>query len=206
MRKRHQSDFKYAIYGGSFDPIHRAHVSLAYYATRELDLNELYFVPAFVNPFKQGKKTTPGIDRYRMIESILHYDETFRVSDCEIVKEGPSYTYETLKHFSDRIDGELHFLCGWDSIVDVEQWYHGADILKNYTLVTGRRPGTDDSLGLEKIREYREKYDALIYILDFPPIDMSSTEIRNNVKDGKDISNMVLPEVEEYIREHKLYE
>ena len=86
MEKRHHSDYKYAIYGGSFDPIHRAHVSLAYYCTRELDLDELYFVPTFVNPFKQGRKGTPADDRVKMIESILHYDPTFRVSDVEARK------------------------------------------------------------------------------------------------------------------------
>lgn len=205
MIKRHQSDYKYAIYGGSFDPIHRAHVSLAYYATRELDLDEIYFVPAYVNPFKQGRKTTPGLDRVNMIESILHYDKTFRVSDVEVNKEGPSYTYETLKYFSDRKEGELHFLCGWDSLLEIDKWYHGEDILRNYTLVTGRRPGSDDNEGYEKIKEFRNKYSALIYVLDFPPIDLSSTQIRNNVKEGLSIDKMVLPEVEEYIREHKLY-
>ena len=205
MLKRHHSDYKYAIYGGSFDPIHRAHVALAYYATRELDLDELYFVPAYVNPFKQGRNTTPGEDRFKMIESILHYDKSFRVSDCEIMKEGPSYTIETLKHFSDNIEGELHFLCGWDSLLEIDHWYHGEEILRNYTLVTARRPGSDDSDGMAKIKEFREKYETLVYVLDFPPMDVSSTAVRNNVKEGKPINELVLPEVEDYIREHNLY-
>ena len=205
MIKRHQSDFKYAVYGGSFDPIHRAHVTLAYYATRELDLDELYFVPAYVNPFKQGRKTTPGADRIKMIESILHYDQSFRVSDVEVKKEGPSYTYETLKYFSDNIDGELHFVCGWDSLLEIENWYHGEDLLTDYNLVTARRPGSDDQEGMEKIKYFREKYGTLVYVLDFPPIDLSATQIRNNVSEGKPISEMVLPEIEEYIVEHNLY-
>lgn len=205
MLKRHHSDFKYAIYGGSFDPIHRAHVSLAYYATRELDLDELYFVPTYVNPFKQGSKTTPGEDRLNMIESILHYDKSFRVSDVEVKKGGPSYTYETVQHFMDNLDGELHFLCGWDSLLQIDSWYKGDELLRNITLVTGRRPGADDHDGMEKIKEFREKYGTLVYVLDFPPVDLSATQIRNNVKEGKPIHEMVLPEVEEYIREHQLY-
>ncbi len=205
MLKRHHSDFKYAIYGGSFDPIHRAHVSLAYYATRELDLDELYFVPTFVNPFKQGRKTTPGEQRLEMVERILHYDKSFRVSDVEVKKGGPSYTYETVSYFMDHLDGELHFLCGWDSLLEIDTWYKGEELLRNITLVTGRRPGSDDHDGMDKIKEFREKYGTLIYVLDFPPIDISSTHIRNNVSEGKPISDMVLPEVEEYIVEHNLY-
>lgn len=205
MLKRHHSDFKYAIYGGSFDPIHRAHVSLAYYATRELDLDELYFVPTFVNPFKQCRKTTPPEDRLKMVESILHYDKSFRVSDVEVKKAGPSYTYDTVKHFMNKLDGELHFLCGWDSLLEMDKWYKGEELLSNITLVTGRRPGSDDHDGMEKIKEFRQKYGTLVYVLDFPPIDLSSTQIRNNVKEGKAINEMVLPEVEEYIREHQLY-
>ena len=205
MLKRHHSDFKYAIYGGSFDPIHRAHVSLAYYATRELDLDELYFVPTYVNPFKQGRNTTPPQDRLKMVESILHYDKSFRVSDVEVNKAGPSYTYETVKYFMDKLDGELHFLCGWDSLLEMDKWYKGEELLSSITLVTGRRPGSDDHDGMEKIKEFRQKYGTLVYVLDFPPVDLSSTQIRNSVKEGKPINNMVLPEVEEYIREHQLY-
>lgn len=205
MIKRHNSDFKYAIYGGSFDPIHRAHVALAYYATRELDLDEIYFIPAYVNPFKQGRKTTPGKDRVAMIEGILHYDQAFRVSDYECTKEGPSYTYETLKYWDEKIEGELHFLCGWDSLLEIDTWYHGEDILKKFPLITGRRPGSDDEEGLKKIREYTKKYGTIVYVLDMPPMDLSATQIRNNVKNGEPISSMVLPEVEEYIFEHNLY-
>lgn len=205
MLKRHGSDYKYAIYGGSFDPIHRAHVALAYYATRELDLDELYFVPAFVNPFKQGRKTTPAHERLEMIESILHYDVSFRVSDYECNKEGPSYTYETLTYFDDLKEGELHFLCGWDSLLEIDTWYRGEDFLRKYPLITGKRPGSDDESGMKKIREFREKYGTLVYVLEMPPMDLSATMIRNNVAEGKPISSMVLPEVEEYIREHQLY-
>lgn len=205
MFKRYNSDFKYAIYGGTFDPIHRAHVTLAYYATREIDLDEIYFMPAYVNPFKQGKKVSPSRDRCAMIESILHYDASFRVSDYECSKQGPSYTFETLEYWDNKIEGELHFLCGLDSIVELDTWYHGEDILRKYPIITNIRPGTSDEEALEKIDEFRKKYNSIIYILDMPPMDLSATKIRNNTKEGLPISDMVLPEVEEYIREHNLY-
>lgn len=205
MENNCKSNYKYAIYGGTFDPIHRAHVTLAYYAIREVKLDELIFMPAFCNPFKQGRKVSSGADRCAMIESILHYDKAFSVSDYECSKEGPSYTFKTLEYWDEKIDGELHFLCGWDSLLELDTWYHGEDILRKYPIITGRRPGADDEEGLKKIRDYTNKYGSIVYVLDMPPMDLSATMIRNNAREGKPINGMVLPEVEEYIREHQLY-
>lgn len=207
MTKSSNFNYRYAIYGGTFDPIHRAHCVLADTAVKQLELDELYFMPANISPFKldcAGKQTS-GNDRYSMIEGILHYNPAFRLSDYELRKKGPSYTFDTLQSWDNNIEGKLFFVLGFDSIVQIDRWYHGSDILRNYRLITGVRPGTDYSDGLDIIRKFREQYKAEIYVLDMPPMDVSSSSIRKKIAEGKSISDMVMPETEEYISEHRLY-
>ena len=200
MEKRH-----YAIYGGSFDPIHIGHVALADSAVKECGIDKLIFMPAYMSPFKQDRKVTDGKERCCMIERVLKYNKAFCLSRYELNKGGPSYTIETLRHWDAMLDGKLSFVLGFDSVVQVDTWYEGPEILKNYHLITARRPDTDDSEGMQKIEQLRRDYGAEITVLDMEPVDASSTEIRENVKEGRSISGLVLPEVEEYIIEHKLY-
>lgn len=206
MRTEEMKDRRrYAIYGGSFDPVHIGHVSLADCAVSQCGLDELIFMPAYISPFKQDRKVTDGSDRIAMIRTVLDHDPAFSVSDYEIKKGGPSYTVETLRHFRETAGGRLHFVCGFDSLVQLDTWYEGPEILRDYPVITVRRPDTDDSLGMEKIDSYRRDYGAEIILLDMSPVDASSTEIREKVKRGESISGLVLPATEEYIIEHKLY-
>ena len=206
MRTEEMKDRRrYAIYGGSFDPVHIGHVSLADCAVSQCGLDELIFMPAYISPFKQDRKVTDGNDRIAMIRTVLDHDPAFSVSDYEIKKGGPSYTIETLRHFRKTAGDRLHFVCGFDSLVQLDTWYEGPEILRDYPVITVRRPDTDDSLGMEKIDAYRRDYGAEIILLDMPPVDASSTEIREKVKRGESISGLVLPATEEYIIEHKLY-
>jgi len=196
---------KIALYGGTFDPIHRAHVALADYAVQELNLSALYFMPAYVNPFKQTKKVSPGEDRLEMVRRILPYNPAFRVSDYEITHDRPSYTFDTLMYLKDNLEGELHFVLGFDSIMELDTWYRGTEILENIPLITSARPGTDYKEAIKKIVELEKKYNAVIYVLSMPPMDISATHIRELAKKGESISEYVHPEVEEYILEHQLY-
>jgi len=196
---------KYAIYGGTFDPVHIGHVALADAAVKECGLHRLIFMPDYVSPFKQDLKAAEASDRYAMLKSVLHYNPAFTLSSYEILKEGPSYTIETLEYWDDIINGNLSFIMGFDSVMEVENWRRGEDILRNYPLITARRPDTDDEAGMSKIEALRAKYGANITVLDMPPVDASSTDIRERIKTGRDITGLVPPEVEEYIIEHKLY-
>lgn len=196
---------KYGIYGGSFDPIHIGHVSLAESAVRECGLDKLIFMPAYISPFKQDKQVTDGHDRCGMIETVLASNSAFCLSRYELNKQGTSYTIETLRHWDNMLDGTLYFILGFDSAVQIDKWYLGEEILKNYHLVTARRPDTDYSKGILAIEKFREKYGADITILDMAPVDASSTEIRNRIREGKAITGLVPPGVEEYIIDHRLY-
>ena len=196
---------RYGIYGGSFDPIHIGHVALAENAVRECGLDKLIFMPAYISPFKQDRHVTDGRDRCRMIETVLKTNSAFCLSRYELNKQGTSYTIKTLRHWEKLLDGELFFILGFDSAVQIDTWFEGEEILKNYHLVTARRPDTDYAEGLKKIESFREKYGADIIVLNMIPVDTSSTEIRNLIKEGKPLTGLVPPEVEEYIIEHKLY-
>lgn len=196
---------KYGIYGGSFDPIHIGHVTLADSAVRECGLDKLIFMPAFISPFKQDRKVTDGHDRCGMIEAALKANSAFCLSRYELNKKGTSYTIETLRHWDNLLDGDMYFVLGFDSAVQVDTWYEGEEILRNFHLITARRPDTDYAEGMRILESFREKYGAAITVLEMPPIDASSTNIRNLVKDGKPITGLVPPGVEEYIIEHQLY-
>ena len=195
----------YAIYGGSFDPIHIGHVALADCAVKECGIDKLIFMPAYMSPFKLDRKVTDGKDRCGMIERVLRYNKAFCLSRYELNKGGPSYTVETLRHWSAMLDGKLSFVLGFDSAVQVDTWYEGAEILRDYHLITARRPGTDDAEGMRKIESLRSGYGADITVMDMEPVDASSTRIRELAGEGMPLEGLVLPEVEEYIIEHKLY-
>ena len=196
---------KYGIYGGSFDPIHIGHVAIADCAVRECGLDKLIFMPAYISPFKLDRHVTDGRDRCGMIEAVLSANSAFCLSRYELNKGGPSYTIETLRHWSNLLDGTLYFVLGFDSVVELDRWYLGEELLKHYHFITARRPDTDDTQGLQTIEMFRRKYGSDITVLEMSPVDASSTEIRNRVKEGKSIKGLVPPGVEEYIIEHQLY-
>lgn len=197
---------KIAIYGGSFDPIHVGHVALADAAVREFGLDKLIFMPAFISPFKRGAKATDGKDRCGMIKTVLPVNDSFCLSEYELRKGGEaSYTIETLQYFDSLTDADLFFVLGFDSIISLDKWYRGEDILRNYPLITGRRPDTDDSEGMRAIERFRNEYGADICVLDMKPVDAASSEIREMVKNGESITGLVTPGVEKYIIEHGLY-
>jgi nicotinate-nucleotide adenylyltransferase len=103
------------------------------------------------------------------------------------------------------LDGELCFVLGFDTAVEVDTWYHGPEILSKYHLITAKRPDTDYESGLETLERFRREYGAEITVMDMEPIDASSTRVRELAKEGRPLEGLVLPEVEEYIIEHKLY-
>ena len=197
---------KYAVYGGSFDPIHIGHVALAEAAVRELGLDKLIFMPTYISPFKLDAKAADGRDRCGMIETVLPLNEAFCLSEYELKKGGKaSYTIDTLTHLSGELDGTLYFVLGYDSIVHIDTWYRGEEILMNYPLITGRRSDTDDEEGMRIIESFRERYGADISVLEMAPVDAASSDIREMIRRGESISGLVTPGVEAYIEEHGLY-
>lgn len=196
---------KIAIFGGTFDPIHIAHIALAKTALNELGLDKLIFMPNSVSPFKLDANITSSEHRCNMIELAIASDERLEMTRYEIEKQGISYTYDTLNELTAIYDARLYFVLGFDSVVAVDSWYRGENILEEFPLITAVRPGVDNSLGTKKIAEYRKIYNAEIHILHMPPIDCSSSQIRELCRNGGSITGLVSANVEEYIIKNGLY-
>lgn len=195
-----------ALFGGTFDPIHNGHINLAKTAVKECNLDELIFVPNYISPFKQGNSVTPGEKRAAMIQEILPLDEAFRLSSYELERTEPSYTYDTLCYFRNQMeDTEIAFIIGFDSVLTIDKWYHGSDILREFPLITGVRPHVETSEGLRRIEAYQELYGSRIQVLNLKPFDVSSTEIRRRIQVNESVDGLIAPEVKAYIERNQLY-
>lgn len=196
---------KIAIFGGTFDPIHLAHIKLAETALEELGLEKLVFMPNTISPFKLDAKISLAEHRCKMIELSIQHNPRLEMTRYEVDKQGISYTYDALKELSSIYDAHLYFVLGYDSVVTIDTWYKGTDILKEFSLITAVRPGTDNQLGEQKISEYRTAYGADIHLLRMPPFDCSSSHIRELCKKGQSLAGLVADSVEEYIISNGLY-
>lgn len=194
-----------AIFGGTFDPVHLGHLNLARTAVDELDLTKLYFMPNSISPFKQDEKISSSQDRCNMINLSIDKDSKLELLEYEIEKKGISYTFNTLSELSKKFDSELYFVLGYDSLIYIDTWYMGKEILKNFPLISGVRPGIDEKLGNAKINEYNQKYNARINILHLHPFDCSSSKIRELASQGKSLNGLIEKNVEIYIKENGLY-
>ncbi|MBQ7779026.1 MAG: nicotinate-nucleotide adenylyltransferase [Clostridia bacterium] len=196
------------IYGGSFNPIHIGHIKAANAFYDEMKLDELIIIPTAVSPFKTDDLDNDPYERLKMAKAAFeNSDRNITVSDYEIKKGGKSYTYLTLEHFSSP-DRELYFLMGTDMLLSLDGWKNPDIILKLATVCHARREDVDSETekAIEEAKSrYESEYNAKIIDLVSEPFEVSSTEIRNAVKEGKSISGLVSPEVEEIIKKDKLY-
>ncbi|MCQ2555316.1 MAG: nicotinate (nicotinamide) nucleotide adenylyltransferase [Clostridia bacterium] len=195
---------KIGIYGGSFDPVHKGHVNLANCALSELSLEKVIIMPSYIQPFKRDNRFTAPSDRVNMLK--LSFDNPkIEISTYEIDKEDISYTFDTMSYLKGQYgDSELVFIVGTDSYLGIEGWYKGLDLLQNFSFAVATRPGYEADLE-EKAKYYSDEYDTVTYILHNTVLAVSSSEIRKNVADGKNISELVNEKVEEYIRIEGLY-
>lgn len=201
---------RYGIIGGSFDPIHYAHLYIAYEAKEQLNLDEVIFMPTAKQPFKTENIVTDSKLRYDMIKKAIKDFDNFSVSDYEIQKGGISFTYETLEYlkekgFAGNEEEELFFITGADCLFNLEKWKNVEKIFSLSTLVVFSRGGISKAEMLERKKTLEEKYDGKIVILDLNQLEISSTEIRDRVNSDKRIDFFVPAEVANIIYSKGLY-
>lgn len=195
---------KYGIMGGTFNPVHFAHLYIAYEAKEKLDLDKVIFMPAGNPPHKKNNIIIDSKYRYDMVKMAISDYEGFEISDYEIKKQGYSYTYETLTDLKED-DIEFYFIAGGDSLMDIEKWRNTKGVLENCNFVVFNR-GEYSENELNKQKLYlEEKYAAKIILLNIMNIDISSTEIRKRIEEGKRIDFFLPKNVIEYINENNLY-
>lgn len=197
---------RYGIIGGTFDPIHFAHLYIAYEAKEKLSLDKIIFMPNGSPPHKRNKRVTEASLRYKMVLEAIKGYEGFEVSDFEILKEGLSYTYQTLEYLKKKyIDAELFFITGADCLINLDKWVRVDRILNSANLVVFDRPGFREKDLIEEKKLVENKYDKKITFLNLKDLDISSTDIRERIKEGKRVDFFLPEEVKTIIEKNKLY-
>lgn len=192
------------IIGGTFDPIHLAHVYIAEVAKAALNLDRVIFMVAGSPPHKTNKQISDADVRYKMTEFAIMNKEGLEVSDYEIKEQGLSYTYKTLEHLNNS-NRELYFITGGDCLMNIESWRNVPEILSLCQFVVVTRPGVDNDK-LIKQRDYiSSKYNSNIVFLEVDGINISSTEIREKISKGEDVSKYLNTEVQKIIADNNLY-
>ncbi len=183
------------IFGGSFNPIHNGHISLARQLRKQAGLDEVWLMVSPQNPLKQTSDLLDDELRMEMARLALEGVEGIVACDYELHLPKPSYTWNTLQALSkDYPDREFVLLMGGDNWALFDRWYHHEDILRNYQIVVYPRR---DSNSLDK------KYPP--QIIEAELMDISSTEIRQRIREGRGIRRMVPRAVADYIKEKGLY-
>ncbi|EKY22257.1 nicotinate-nucleotide adenylyltransferase [Clostridium celatum] len=197
---------KYGIMGGTFNPIHLAHLYIAYEAKEQLNLDKVIFIPAGNPPHKKNNGIIDAEYRYNMVKKAIDGYEDFIISDYEVNKNGYSYTYETLKYLKNKYyDTEIFFISGGDSLMDIEKWREPEQVLKNCTFVAFNRGVYTKEILSEQKKKLEDKYKCKITLLDVVDIDISSSIIRKRIQDGKRVDFFLSKEVKDYIEENALY-
>ena len=186
--------------GGTFDPIHIAHLIIAEEALDSLSLDRVIFVPSARPPHKQDDRVTSLNHRLEMVRLAIGGDPRLALSDIEARRPEPSYTVETIRQFRRELGDEekIYFLMGADSLALFFTWKDPLDLIDACEFVVVPRPGVDMGEGDPRILE-----KALV--LDAPLIGVSSSDVRDRVRAGRSIRHLVPEEVRAYIREKNLY-
>ena len=197
---------KIGILGGTFDPIHSGHLAIAEAARKRLGLAEVYFIPAAQTPFKDSANVSAVEHRLNMVRLAIASYPYFKLSTVEVDRPGPSYTVDTISELREKIgsENELYFIIGLDSLSQFSRWREPARIIRMCRVVAVPRPGysVPDKKALE---DAIPGISGRLTILDEPKLDISATEIRQRVKRGEPITDLVPDSVAEYIRKEKLY-
>ena len=194
------------VLGGTFDPVHLGHLGVAEVVRSRLSPAEVVLVPAGYPWLKEGHSITPAEDRLAMVH-LASAEMGLRVSAVEIERPGPSYTVDTLctLRASLSLEDELYFILGWDNLLNLARWRAPEEIISLARLIAVPRVGSHvpDMNMLEKCLPGLGKR---VVLLDEPKIDISATVIRERVKQGLPIDNLVPEAVARYISEHNLYQ
>lgn len=198
---------KIGIMGGTFNPIHNGHLLMAEYAREEFDLNKVLFLPTGHSPHKLEQQITEASMRCDMIELAIQDNPFFKLDLTEVKEERISYTYLTLPLLKKKHpNAELYFILGADSLFDLEDWKKPEEILSTCNILAAYREDKREKDFQKQIDYLNKKYHAHIYPLHMPSFDVSSSNIRNRIREHRSIHYLVPKEVEHYIRKTGLYQ
>lgn len=184
------------LFGGSFDPVHNGHLALAACCAEQGKLDEVWFVPAAVQPFKQHGPVASDEDRCEMLRLAIAGAPGLVLSTVELERGGVSYTVDTLRELHQaRPDADFFFLMGADTLRELPGWREPDEVVRLATPMVVQRPGEEDVVT-----------DVTHLRVEMPPTDVSSTDIRRRVAAGEPIEGLTPPAVADYIAKHALYQ
>jgi len=203
MRRR-----KLGILGGTFDPIHVGHLSVAQQVGDRLGLDRVVLVPSGRPPHKDCNAVAPARDRLEMARLAVRGLARLSVSDIEVRRAGPSYTIDTVRQLRSDMgeDNDYWFVIGADTVAELPTWHRATELLQEIRFAVAVRPGcrpdfapVEENLGPEAAMKLRRA------VLDIEPCDVSSTEIRRRLAHGEDVGGMIRANVAALIRRRNLY-
>lgn len=190
------------IYGGAFDPIHLGHLVLAETGLSVLKLDKVVFVPSGGNAgYKPERNVADGKDRWEMVFRSIAEHPQFEVSSHEIDQQAFTYTIYTLRHFREinPPGTEIFLMIGGDWKDKLSTWKEGDKLVREFNIALFSRPGYEHPTDL------KPKNEQNIYYVNMPLVDLSSSDIRERIKNGEPIKGMVPEQARQYILENRLY-
>ena len=186
------------LLGGTFDPVHNAHIALACIALDTLALDELLWVPAG-EPWQKTRRISRGAQRVAMLELAIAGEPRFKLERCEIDRTGPSFTLDTLKLLRQREpDAQWFLIVGQDQLANLHTWHGWQELLGLVTLTVAARPGAAKTVDAQL-------QGHAYQVLPLPAMAVAATTIRERVARGEAIDGLVPPAVARYIAQHNLY-
>jgi nicotinate-nucleotide adenylyltransferase len=197
------------LFGGSFDPIHKGHTTVATCAINQLHADQVFFVPAKRSPLKKHMPHANDQQRLDMIQLAIQEYDGYQVCDYEVNRPAPSYTLHTVKHFKETCgnDSTLYWLIGADAVRDLPQWYGIKELLDLCTLSTMHRAGCakpdfsslETELGVHRVARLSQG------IITTPLLPISSTDIRKRLQNRQSTETLLDSKVAQYIKQNHLY-
>jgi nicotinate-nucleotide adenylyltransferase len=185
---------KVGILGGTFNPPHLGHLVIANEVLHQLSLDEIWFMPNQEPPHKKKPESVTDEDRVRMLELAIAPNHAFKIEKIELEREGPSYTFETMKIIRERFSGhQFFFIIGADMVEYLPKWRNIDELVKLVQFVGVNRPA------------YRDQTDYPIINVSVPAMDISSSMLRERKKQGESIRYLLPDSVIQYIEEKHLY-
>ena len=188
--------------GGTFDPIHYGHLFIAEEARQAFSLDQIVFVPNRQPALDKGRPVSPAEQRYAMTERAIASNPHFALSRVELERPGPSYTLDTVRHFHQTCPDpdSLFFITGADALRELRLWHESDALLASCRFLAAGRPGFD----LNAVRADAALW-ARVDILPIPLLEISSTDLRRRVLEGRSIKYLLPETVEKYILANGLY-
>lgn len=198
-------NLRLGILGGTFDPIHHGHLFAAEEARHQLALDQVLFVPAGNPPHKPSRPIAPVHHRLRMLELAIVGKPSFAISRVDVNRPGPNYTVGTLELLRAEWGSEptLFFIEGTDSLAEILTWYRPQRLIELCELAVVRRAGIE--IDLERLEQHLPGLTERVHWVQMPRLEISSTDLRARVQEGRPISYLLPPAVEAYILEQGLY-